>query len=135
MSSVVKTDGDVIRESNIPYEEGIVNRIKYSLKQIDSSENNLVHINAVANDIKGNLNIVNMGISHDKISTVLTLRASIGGNISIEKLLRKSRGLIRLFMKHCNRLQQVTVILCWILVVLPTNFFKWLYFTLIKRGI
>ncbi|MBC8175042.1 MAG: glycosyltransferase family 2 protein [Candidatus Marinimicrobia bacterium] len=61
--------------------------------------------------------------------------ASIGGNISIEKLLRKSRGLIRLFMKHCNRLQQVTVILCWILVVLPTNFFKWLYFTLIKRGI
>ena len=83
MSSVVKTDGDVIRESNIPYEEGIVNRIKYSLKQIDSSENNQVHINAVTNDIKGDINIVNMGISHDKISTVLTLRASIGGNIKI----------------------------------------------------
>jgi GT2 family glycosyltransferase len=52
--------------------------------------------------------------------------ASVGGELSIQKFKRKTLGLMKLFGKHTNIIQKITIILFWI-VSIPYQLFKFIY--------
>ena len=52
--------------------------------------------------------------------------ASIGGELSILKLRRKLQGLIKIFGKHTNLLQKITIVLFWIISI-PYRLLKLIY--------
>jgi len=56
--------------------------------------------------------------------------ASVGGNISSEKLMRKLQGMVHLFGKHTNLLQRITIVVSWILVFFPVSLIKLFIFKL-----
>lgn len=56
---------------------------------------------------------------------------SVGGELSILKLKKKMRGLIKLFGKHTNFLQKITIILSWIISI-PYQLLKFLYLIIKK---
>ena len=57
--------------------------------------------------------------------------ASIGGELSILKLKRKLHGLIKLFGKHTNIIQKITITLSWIISV-PYQLIKLIYLIIKK---
>lgn len=57
--------------------------------------------------------------------------ASIGGELSILKLRRKLKGLIKLFGKHTNILQKITIIFSWIISI-PYQILKFIYLIITK---
>ena len=57
--------------------------------------------------------------------------ASIGGELSIIKLKRKFRGLLRLFGKHTNIIQKIAISLSWIISI-PYQLLKFIYLIIKK---
>lgn len=57
--------------------------------------------------------------------------ASIGGELSILKLKRKLHGLIKLFGKHTNIIQKITIALSWIISI-PYQLIKLIYLIIKK---
>ena len=57
--------------------------------------------------------------------------ASVGGELSIIKLKRKLHGLIKLFNKHTNILQKITIALSWIISI-PYQLIKLIYLFITK---
>ena len=57
--------------------------------------------------------------------------ASIGGELSIIKLKRKLRGLIKLFCKHTSVIQKITIALMWIISI-PYQLIKLIYLFITK---
>lgn len=57
--------------------------------------------------------------------------ASVGGELSILKLMRKIIGLIKLFGKHANFIQKITIGLFWIISI-PYQLFKFIYLVVKK---
>ncbi len=53
--------------------------------------------------------------------------ASIGGELSILKLKRKILGLVKLFNKHANFIQKITIAMSWIISI-PYQLLKFIYF-------
>lgn len=52
--------------------------------------------------------------------------ASVGGELSFVKLKRKFSGLIKLFGKHANIIQKITIMLTWIISI-PYQLIKFIY--------
>jgi len=57
--------------------------------------------------------------------------ASVGGELSILKLKRKILGLVKLFKKHANFIQKITIILSWIISI-PYQLLKFIYLIIKK---
>jgi len=85
-------------------------------------------------DVDLSLRIINNGkeIFYVPNSTIWhKVSASVGGELSIVKLKRKLRGLIKLFGKHTNIIQKITITLMWIIAI-PYQLIKFIYL-LIKK--
>lgn len=59
--------------------------------------------------------------------------ASVGGELSILKLKRKILGLVKLFKKHANFIQKITIAMFWIISI-PYQLLKFIYL-IIKNNI
>ena len=57
--------------------------------------------------------------------------ASVGGELSIQKLKRKILGLMKLFSKHANIIQKITITLSWIFSI-PYQLSKFIYLIIKK---
>ncbi len=57
--------------------------------------------------------------------------ASVGGELSVGKLVRKIQGMIRLFSIHANFLQKITIGLAWIISI-PYQLLKFIYLIIKK---